>query len=113
MKKTAKKPCRFCLIAGNAFNNCFLLKYVQIPASVTSINGSAFEGAKASCRICSDTETSYAKTFADEKGITFNTCSDHADKASEIVPVFAAFFTRIQVLMNSIYFYKTILNSAK
>ncbi|MDD6061887.1 MAG: leucine-rich repeat domain-containing protein [Oscillospiraceae bacterium] len=57
------------------FAYCSSLNYVHIPDSVTDIGESILMWSPA--YICSDTETCYAKEYAEAKGIEFRVCDGH------------------------------------
>lgn len=68
----------------STFNNEATLEYVHIPSSVTYISGTYYDGyidyetfGDYSVIICSDTENCYAKTYAEENGMTFKVCDGH------------------------------------
>ncbi len=71
------------------FNNEVTLDYVHIPASVTYISGTYYNGyinyetfGNKSVIICSNTEDCYAKDYADTNGYTFKVCSGHDESPS-------------------------------
>lgn len=70
-------------IYGYAFANCDKLKTVHVPESAELHSYYVFYGSKNVC-ICSITENSFAKTYADERGLTFKVCDGHESGVPEI-----------------------------
>ena len=64
-------------IGDYAFQNCETLESLHIPSVVTFIGADVFENCGNLAFICSDSETGYAKTYADENSIEFRLCSGH------------------------------------
>ena len=70
--KEIKLPDSVTLIGNNAFKGCTELEFVHIPSSVTTIGSNILEGTNA--YICSESIECYAKTYAEENGLVFQTC---------------------------------------
>lgn len=58
-----------------AFYGCEGLNYLHIPSSVISIGNDVLK--ETAAHLCSDTENSYAKTYAEENGLEFILCNGH------------------------------------
>ncbi len=70
------------VIGDMAFYFSESLEYVHIPSSVTKIGSDVIDNTDA--YICSDSENSYAKTYAEENGCEFRLCSGHGVSGIEI-----------------------------
>ena len=64
-------------IGSYTFSGCSALTTMHIPSGVTSIGEKAYQNCSASLVICSDSASSYAKTYANANGITFRVCTGH------------------------------------
>lgn len=71
-------------IGGYAFANCPKLSMMHIPSSVTTIELSAFYSYSDSFYICCNTNSCYAKQYAQANGIPFQICSGHGISESNI-----------------------------
>lgn len=62
-------------VENNAFTLCSSLKYIHIPESVTQIGESIISNKDT--YLCSETENSFTKEYAEANGYTFSLCSNH------------------------------------
>ena len=62
-------------IGQHTFKNCSSLTTVHIPLNTVNIYTSAFDGSKANLTICSKSNSSYGKTYADSNSIKFKLCN--------------------------------------
>ncbi len=69
-------------LGDEVFYYCEGLEYVHIPSSVTEIGADIIDNTNA--YICSDSENSYAATYAEENGVEFRICSGHSVTEVEI-----------------------------
>lgn len=69
-------------LGDESFYYCDNLEYVHIPSTVTEIGADIIDNTNA--YICSDSENSYAKTYADENGFDFSVCTGHTVTDIEI-----------------------------
>ena len=63
-----------------AFANCPTIKMVHLPLNTVSINYGAFKNSNINLVLCSLSNASYAKTYADANGIKFKICDSHEDE---------------------------------
>lgn len=70
------------VLGDEIFYYCDNLEYVHIPSTVTEIGIDIIDNTNA--YICSDSENSYAKTYADENGCDFSACEGHSVANIEI-----------------------------
>lgn len=76
-------PSSLTKIERNTLERCDRLEYVHIPSSVTSIGDDFLR--ETGAYICSNTASCYAKTFANNNNITFNTCNGHTPAQQPLV----------------------------
>lgn len=69
-------------LGDEVFYYCDGLEYIHIPSSVTEIGADIIDNTNA--YICSESENSYAKTYAEENGFDFRVCSGHGISGIEI-----------------------------
>ncbi|MBP3442295.1 MAG: leucine-rich repeat protein, partial [Clostridia bacterium] len=62
-------------IGPETFKNCSNLTTVHLPLNLVEIKEQAFDGSKTNLTICSKSNSSYGKTYADSNSIKFKLCN--------------------------------------
>ncbi len=71
-------------IGAETFKNCPGLTTVHLPSNLIDIKQEAFAGSTANLTICSKSNDSYGKKFADSNSIKFKVCSGHDMKIGDV-----------------------------
>lgn len=89
------------IIGAQAFADCAAIEYVHIPASVTEIGENIIAE---TAYICSDSEETYAKEYAEANGYEFRLCKLHQTLGISLSE------TKIEILKGSTYKLEAVIS---